>query len=80
MLGVDKMTSIIPFLCKTNLSVNHEKHEFLDLKINKIKLNLDKKLPFRKSIHDFYITNNITRASVVMSKCSSIYNNRDNFL
>jgi NADH-quinone oxidoreductase chain G len=80
MLGVDKMTSIIPSLCKTNLSVNHEKHEFLDLKINKIKLNLDKKLPFRKSIHDFYITNNITRASVVMSKCSSIYNNRDNFL
>jgi len=55
-------------------------YNFISTKLGQSKFNQSEKLPFNKSVHNFYITNNITRASVTMAKCSSTYNNKDNFI
>jgi len=81
--NTDKIIKLVPSIAScynTNHYYRNESHTFLETKLGKTKFNNLEKLPFNKSVHNFYITSNITRASVTMVKCSSIYNNKDNFI
>jgi NADH-quinone oxidoreductase chain G len=81
--NTDKIIKLVPSIAScynTNYYYRNESHTFLETKLGQTKFNNSEKLPFNKSVHNFYITSNITRASVTMVKCSSIYNNKDNFI
>jgi NADH-quinone oxidoreductase chain G len=81
--NTDKIIKLVPSIAScynTNYYYRNESHTFLKTKLGQTKFNNSEKLPFNKSVHNFYITSNITRASVTMVKCSSIYNNKDNFI
>jgi NADH-quinone oxidoreductase chain G len=81
--NTDKIIKLVPSIAScynTNYYYRNESHAFLETKLGQTKFNNSEKLPFNKSVHNFYITSNITRASVTMVKCSSIYNNKDNFI
>jgi NADH-quinone oxidoreductase chain G len=81
--NTEKMVKLVPSISSsfnTDYYYRNESHKFLDSKLSNTKFSKLEKLPFNKSIHNFYITNSITRASITMAKCSSTYSNKDNFI
>ena len=81
--NTEKMVKLVPSIASSfnaDYYYRNEGHKFLDSKLSHTKFSKLEKLPFNKSIHNFYITNSITRASITMAKCSSTYNERDNFI
>jgi len=84
--SLSKLTPLIPSLLSyeinefRNYSNGGISNSFINRYPISVNINLSKKVPYRRSVNDFYLTNSITRASVTMAECSSVYSLKNNFL